>query len=76
MTVPKWYNWSGFPGFLAALWYIGNNLWAICRAKVSDTRTVIFGILTCGILPCGLITLVISLLTRLACRVFVRLTLA
>ena len=57
----------GFPGFLAAPYYICKNLWALRRAKIADTPTIILCILNCVILPCALITmLLINLLTRLA----------
>lgn len=52
----------GFPGFLAAPWYIYRNLRTLRRAGMADPGTTVSILLTCIVLPCALIALPIILL--------------
>ena len=52
----------GFPGFLAAPYYICKDLWSLRRARAADTRTVLLCFLFGIVLPLGIIALVIYLI--------------
>jgi hypothetical protein len=53
----------GFPGFIAAPWYICKNLWALRRARVADSRTILVCVLGCVILPWAVLVTPIVFLT-------------
>lgn len=49
----------GFPGFLAAPWYVVRNIWALRRERIADTQTVMLSILGCVIVPWAIIATII-----------------
>jgi hypothetical protein len=51
----------GFPGFLAAPWYVMRNLWALRRARVGNFGSTIVG-LACIMLPWAAIAILIVFL--------------
>jgi|GEM_PF-4686059 len=53
------YGYLGFPGFLAAPWYVIRNLWELRRAKAADIRTVLETIFMAIILPLGLLVVAV-----------------
>ncbi len=56
----------GFPGFLAAPWYVTKNVWALKRCGIADTGTVLFCVMVCILLPLSVfVGLIVWLLSAL-----------
>lgn len=55
----------GFPGFIAAPWYVFTNVWCLWRQGAANIWTAVACGLTCIILPLTVLGVAVLLLTRL-----------